>query len=355
MAGYLKNAWYAAALSSEVTTDALLGRTILEQPVLLFRDRAGAAVALVDRCPHRFAPLHHGSVRDGIVECPYHGLQFDSGGRCVHNPHGDQHIPDRAVTGNYPVVERQGLIWIWPGDASLADPAKLLDLDAIADPEPHAVCSGYMLTESNYELVVDNLMDLSHADYIHKASLNTGGALSKVRPKVRTIGETIEAYWEYQADKAQPIHLSALPHPEAPVEQSFRMLWHAPCNLLLWVRIRNLHADPDTTAETVTAHFLTPETDATTHYFFVNKRNWDKGNAALNDMMSQGIGYAFVSEDKPILQAVQTSMGGRGFWDMQPLILSCDPGAIHARRMLARLIAREAGAGATADAAEHAG
>lgn len=343
MTDYLRNCWYTAALSDEIASDRMLGRTILGEPVVLFRRPDGGAAALVDRCPHRFAPLREGTLENGVIECPYHGLRFDSAGTCVHNPHGDQRIPDRAVVPSYPIVERQGLVWIWPGDAEKADPELLLDLSPLADDEPNAICSGYMLTGSHYELVVDNLMDLSHADYIHKASLNTGGALSKVRPRVRTIGETVEAYWAYESDAAQPIHQSALPAPHAPVEQSFRMIWHAPCNLLLWVRVRNLDAAPETTVETVTAHFLTPETENSTHYFFVNKRSWDKADAELNALFAQGIGYAFVSEDKPILQAVQASMAGRGFWDMQPLILSCDPGAVHARRMLARLIAREAG------------
>src|SRR3546814_16896615 len=75
MAKYLRNAWYAAAWSEEIGGTPL-GRTFLEQPVVLFRETDGTTVALADRCPHRFAPLSKGKLVGNAIECPYHGLRF---------------------------------------------------------------------------------------------------------------------------------------------------------------------------------------------------------------------------------------------------------------------------------------
>ncbi|HVI62767.1 MAG TPA: Rieske 2Fe-2S domain-containing protein, partial [Bradyrhizobium sp.] len=84
---YLRNAWYVAAWSDDLADGQLLSRTILKEPVVLFRKSDGHLAALQDRCPHRFAPLHMGKIIDGDrVQCPYHGLEFDSSGACVLNP-----------------------------------------------------------------------------------------------------------------------------------------------------------------------------------------------------------------------------------------------------------------------------
>ena len=62
---YLRNAWYVAAWSDDLADGQLLNRTILKEPVVLFRKSDGNVAALQDRCPHRFAPLHMGKIVDG--------------------------------------------------------------------------------------------------------------------------------------------------------------------------------------------------------------------------------------------------------------------------------------------------
>ena len=120
---YLRNAWYQAAWSQEVTAEEPLVRTILDLPLLFFRGPDGTVSALHDRCPHRFAPLSAGRVRDGIVVCGYHGLTFDASGACVRNPHGP--VARTMRVANFPVRERHQAIWIWMGNAQTADPASI--------------------------------------------------------------------------------------------------------------------------------------------------------------------------------------------------------------------------------------
>lgn len=343
MTGVLKNAWYVAAFADELRDDAPLARLLLGERIVLFADAAGKPIALSDRCPHRFAQLHGGTVVDGTIQCPYHGLRFDRSGRCVHSPHHEGAIPDRARVRSYSVHASHGLVWIWMGDPTACDFGTIPDLSSIDLTEPRAVNRGYMHTPAHYELVTDNLLDLSHADYIHRRSLNTGGSLSRIHAKVQVRGRTVEAYWRYVTETVQPLFESAIADPAAPAVQSFRMLWLAPSNLLLTVTARN-EASPEETAEAhVSAHLLTPETERSTHYFVLASRTWKRGDAVLNEGITAALMAAFTLEDKPMLETVQESMGTTDLWELEPVILPCDRAPVHARRMLARLI-REEGA-----------
>ena len=81
----LKNAWYCTTWSNEVG-EGMFDRIIAKHPILFYRKPNGDPVALHDMCPHRFSPLHRGTLDGEIVECAYHGLRFDSTGKCVLQP-----------------------------------------------------------------------------------------------------------------------------------------------------------------------------------------------------------------------------------------------------------------------------
>jgi phenylpropionate dioxygenase-like ring-hydroxylating dioxygenase large terminal subunit len=161
----VRNAWYIGAWADELS-DKPLARRICGDPVVLFRDGSGKAAALADRCCHRAAPLHLGSLVEAGIQCGYHGLVFDTTGRCVRIP-GQKLIPQDAQVRSYPTIERDQLVWLWMGDPTLADPAKIVDFpyhnDSAHWPNKHAV---YPIN-GNYMLMVDNLMDLTHLGYLH--------------------------------------------------------------------------------------------------------------------------------------------------------------------------------------------
>ena len=123
---FLKNAWYAAAWSYEVKKE-LFERTIIGESILFYRKENNQAVAINNACPHRYSPLHLGTLMGDVVECAYHGLRYDSSGHCVHNPHGDGRIPEKMCTRAYPLEEIHNMLWIWMGDPALADPATIPD------------------------------------------------------------------------------------------------------------------------------------------------------------------------------------------------------------------------------------
>ena len=101
--------WYIAATARDVGRGPI-ARTVLGEPLVLFRDPDRRPVALLDRCLHRNMALSAGRVADGCIECPYHGWRYDSRGRCVQVPSlgVDRAIPAFPPLPAYPAVESDG-------------------------------------------------------------------------------------------------------------------------------------------------------------------------------------------------------------------------------------------------------
>ena len=124
------NAWYVVALPDEIDAGPI-GRKVVDIPLVVYWQPDGSPAALLDICPHRFAALSDGVLKDGRLQCPYHGLEFDGTGRCVHNPHGNGARPTALAVRSFPVVERDALIWVWTGDAALADASDIPDFSDV--------------------------------------------------------------------------------------------------------------------------------------------------------------------------------------------------------------------------------
>jgi len=338
---FLRNTWYVAALASEVDAQALFHRRILDISILIYRRADGTPVAMQDRCPHRFAPLHLGR-RDGDdVICPYHALRFDSQGGCVHSPHGDGRIPRASQLRSFPLVERDGLLWIWMGDAEKADAATIIDCSRLTKNPASAVAHAYMHMKANYEVVVDNIMDLSHIDHVHGPLINTAGKLSPLVPDVSLQGDAIRIRWEWQQHPAMLLFSPHLPQPAEMAEQYFEVVWHAPGNMSLEVGAVQGSRRHDDGLIIYDWHLMTPESAMTTHYFFGSTRNYKMDDAPYNEAKLAGMIEAFSTEDKPLIAAVQAEMGTPDLWALKPMLLSCDAGAVRARRKLKALIDAE--------------
>ncbi len=158
----------------------MLARTVCNQKLVIFRRTDGSVAALEDACWHRLLPLSMGTLDGDEVTCGYHGLVFNAEGRCTHMPSQETLNPSACVR-SYPVVERHRFIWVWPGDASLADPALIPDLHWNDDPAWAG--DGKLITvKCDYRLVVDNLMDLTHETFVHGSQHRPpGGGRGAVR------------------------------------------------------------------------------------------------------------------------------------------------------------------------------
>jgi vanillate O-demethylase monooxygenase subunit len=344
---FLANTWYVAALATEVDATALFHRKILGTSVLIYRKQDGVAVALHDRCPHRFAPLHLGKRIDDDVLCPYHALRFDCSGQCVHSPHGNGLIPRAASVRQFPLVERDGFLWIWMGDAAAADPSLIIDCSRLTRNPPAAVAHAYMYMKANYEVVVDNIMDLSHIDHVHGPLINTAGKLSPLIPAVSEDERAITIRWEWQQHPAMLLLAPFLPQPDEQAEQYFEVKWHAPSNMSLEVGAVQGSRKYDQGLVIYDWHLMTPETATTTHYYFGSTRNYKMDDAPYNDAKLAGMIEAFSTEDKPLIAAVQEEMDTTDLWALKPVLLSCDAGAVRARRRLKALMDAETAASAS--------
>ena len=166
---YLRNCWYVAAWAHELIDGRLLARTILDQPILLYKGDSGRAVALDDRCCHRGARLSKGRLEGDCVRCMYHGLKFDGSGACVQIP-GQDTVPKGMGVRSYPVIERDSLVWIWMGEASQADESLIVDFPYLREPGWRGV-PDYLHYDANYLLIVDNLADFAHLAFVHRHTL----------------------------------------------------------------------------------------------------------------------------------------------------------------------------------------
>ena len=163
------NAWYPAAWGHEVGR-ALMARTICEKDIVLYRRTDGAVAALEDACWHRLLPLSLGRLVGDQVMCGYHGLVFNSVGRCTFMP-AQKTINPSACVRAFPVVEKHRLIWVWPGDPALADPALMPDFHWNDGVEWKGEGGTFVSLKCDWRLVVDNLMDLTHETYVHSDSI----------------------------------------------------------------------------------------------------------------------------------------------------------------------------------------
>ncbi len=168
-----RNGWYVAAFAGDIG-EALLPKWILGEPVVLYRKQDGTAVAVGGRCPHRYFPLGESQRIGDTIQCGYHGITFGPDGVCTRVP-SQQNVPGVYRIPAYPLVERGLWAFIWMGDRDLADEALLPDMADIGFGMDgfvyHPVRS--MHVQGRYQLLNDNLLDLTHLGFLHSSSIGT--------------------------------------------------------------------------------------------------------------------------------------------------------------------------------------
>ena len=332
MPNYVRNLWYLAAWDHEVPDGGMLSRTLLGKGWLIHRLASGAYAMLEDRCPHRFVPLSLGEKRGDAIHCRYHGLGFGADGVCVHNPFPAA-PPAHVRAATLPVVVRHHGLWFWPGDPARADPAMIPDFAFV---ERDGMRRNYLRITGHYELMTDNLMDLTHAEFLHAKSFGVNGAIFHGRHSVvQEEGGAIWNNWDMEAVEP-PAWAKALVPPGAKVDQWLHMRWHAPASMALTVGLALVGSGRQAMVvpQMTNPHIITPETATTCHYFF------DHEDSDAAEAMAMQV---FVEEDEPMIAAAQAALGDTDFWDARPAILPSDAGAIRARRRLMQLRREEAG------------
>lgn len=341
---YLTNAWYVAALGAEVETGKMTTRLLLNRPMIIVRDAEGAPAVLEDRCPHRFAPLSLGTVCDGSIQCGYHGMRFAFDGHCIENPtQPEQPVPDRVRVRTYPCIERYGFIWFWAGERT--PEYELMPSFPQYESGDYGFGTAYKHVAGNYQLLIDNLLDLSHAPFVHKGMLGDASTM---------------ANWAFSFDQG-PRHIidrrffgnrpavpawakayeDAFAPFDGPMDHWQETYWYAPANMLLDSGLVMPDAERGTGIDIIGLNLMTPETETTTHYFYGMAHEYRHDEQWVTDFWMNAVFHAF-EDDRLMIEAVQRNMGSvTDIVSLRPHINKADQTALMARRHLAKLISDE--------------
>ena len=346
-----RNNWYVAAFSPEVGM-APLARTICGDVVALFRTASGQLAAVEDRCIHRGMPLTHGGQCNGeIIRCPYHGLEFDAGGKCVKIP-GQDRIPAQAKLLTYPVIEQDKLVWIWMGDPRKAEGTKPPEQPEHNDPR-WARASTFMLhIEADWQLVNDNLLDLTHLPFVHTRTIGADAASHTANANVETrrIGRRIE--YNIHMPQADPPPMYLQSHPFKGKIDRWQEMVFVPGLFRLWTGGTDagtgaLEGKREGGVQFKTLHAITPSTATSCYYHFTRSINFGLEDAALHKRLHEASVMTVDLEDKHVIEAVQQrslQYPDRPFVDTR-----WDVGPRHARRIVDEMVEEEMAEEKTAD------
>ena len=268
-----RNHWYLAAFDDEIGRH-LFPLTLLNEPVVMFRQQDGTPVALEDRCAHRHLPLSKGRIVDNAVQCGYHGVTYDCAGACVHVP-GQSKIPPGLRVKSYPVIEQYRCIWIWMGDPALADAARLVDMDRL-DENPDITSRQRLHPKCNYQLILDNLADLSHLGYVHASNVGTEDVAEHGRVTTERDGDNIRVS-RWTIDRPPPASYVATGGFKNNIDRWQIFDFLPPCYFRISFgaavtgkKQPTDHLGPDSERwGYIVYHAATPETDRSSHYFWI--------------------------------------------------------------------------------------
>jgi len=331
---FVYDQWYVIAFSHEIPPGKAFSRKCMDEPVVLFRDKDGNAIALFDRCPHRGVPLSQGKVLETTIECPYHGFQFDHTGRCVAIP-SQELIPRAARTRSYPVVEKMQFVWIWMGDPDKADPSLIPDYADIGcganDTTGDWQYEPYFMMEiqANYSLLFENLLDTSHISFLHLDGLD-GGKMARTPYTVDTDGSTVTLERNLARDVAVPgtAKLFSM-QPEQVFSRRLRTRSFLP-NLHV---ISNTIGFPDEPERASNVRLnimpITPASHNRLYQFVVIATSYEVNvTQDMNDQL-----WTAFSQDRTALEAIQAGYDELGP-DVREVSVRADAAALSARRIL---------------------
>ncbi|MEQ8387649.1 MAG: aromatic ring-hydroxylating dioxygenase subunit alpha [Alphaproteobacteria bacterium] len=329
----VSNAWYVVAHASDLKPGTVLGRRLLGQEFALFRLEDGALGAFEDRCPHRLLPLSMGAVVGNVLQCSYHGACFEAQGKCVSVP-GQTRVPAKARARTYPVQERYGFIWLWPGDPALSHDERSIPDVFQYGVEPYDARNGQILSfGANYELIVDNLLDAGHAEFVHKTSFGSEGL--QVTRKHEENAAVAQTEHDFHADVADdgitykvllnktrpgPCFIKAYAMKQGLEYYDGLLDWHmdvswVPPGCFVFSSVTKAPGAPyEEGIGLINIHALSPETGDTTNYFFRNAYRFIQKNDDLMHFWHETALRAF-KEDKIVIEAQKRSMKGRALFD----------------------------------------
>ncbi len=343
---FLKNVWYVCAEPEEITR-APFPRMICGEPIVFWRTEDGTAVAFEDRCCHRRMPLNKGVIVGDRLRCHYHGLEFEPSGACVHVP-GQTTVPPNSAVKTYPVVERYDWLWIWMGDPALADEAEITPYPWKTSDEWSAKGT-YFHVQCASQLIVDNLLDLTHLSYVHASTIGNQAVAEHADSRVfRDDGSVTVARWIVGQNPPPTYQKAGGFGPDQKVDRWQIIEYRPPGFVRLFTGAapgaadgkdfgwRDLeHATPEGGIGLRNLNAITPETETTCHYFWSQAQDIQPQSAEFTHAVYDQILTAF-HQDWEVFEMQQDN------WDDRPVIdINADAGPIAARQLMDGRLAEE--------------
>jgi vanillate O-demethylase monooxygenase subunit len=259
-------------------------------------------------------------------------------------------MPGQRVRGfpairSFPVVERYGFVWVWPGQADKAS-VDLLPKFEFFDNPAWAYGGGLYHIACDYRLMVDNLMDLTHETYVHANSIGQK-EIDEVPCVTKTEGDHVTTSRFMENITAPPFWKMALRGnklaDDVPVDRWQICHFTPPSHVMIEVGVAHAghggyHAPDNVKAYSVVVDFITPETETSIWYFWGMARKFQPQDAALTASIREGQGKIF-SEDLQMLELQQKNLLAHPTREL--LKLNIDAGGVQSRRVIDRLLAQE--------------
>jgi vanillate O-demethylase monooxygenase subunit len=336
---FVHRCWYIAALSEELN-DALLERWILDQSILFFRRSDGTPAAFQNRCPHRSFPLSAGRRHGDCITCPYHGFTYDGEGRCVSIP-SQERIPPTFNLQSYPLVEFGPFVWIWMGDPASADPASIPECSWLIDPT-YAHVEGYFHMDADYLAGHENVLDLTHAPFLHGEDTATKN-YAAIAPEVTITDDRVRVV-RIEPDTVAPAHYAkSMGCENHRVDRISDFIFTSPAIHI--GRGTIVDRDPAEGARREfhfpIVHAFTPESAVSTHYFWSNARDSGIDDLELSRMIKSRSTRVY-QEDVDALEMRQRLIAGDRRPSFRESSVAADKAGLQMRRIVARLAASEA-------------
>ena len=192
----------------------------------------------------------------------------------------------------------------------------------------------------NYRLLVDNLMDLGHAQYVHRANAQSD-AYDRVVREVKVEGGAIHNLMTFPS-AAPSVIVQKFLKTNQHVEQWTDIRWTPVSTMLNFVGFAVAGTPKEASLNSMGTHIVTPETAASCHYFFGVSRNFAQDDEAMDDVFRAWQKQALIMEDKPIAEAVEAARPVMQRLKLAPAMLSCDEAAVRVSREIDKLLLAEA-------------
>jgi vanillate O-demethylase monooxygenase subunit len=337
---FIRNAWYVAGWDAEIG-QLPIARTLCGIPTMLYRKLDGGVVAMRDACPHRMLPLSMGIREGDSVRCKYHGLKLGPDGAAQEMPLKTDPVNPRLCVETFAVHEAHRFVWIWIGDRDKADPDLIPDLWPCSA-EGWVFDGGYSHIAADYRLMIDNLMDLTHETHVHSGSIGQP-ELMETPITTRVEGDRVFVSRWMEGIDAPPFWRGALGQ-DGPVDRWQICQFLPPAAVMIDVGVAPIGAGAtidhhDQGVRGFVIDFMTPESDASMHYFWGMARSFRTEDSGFTARFKSAQSSVF-AEDKDILEAQQRAILANP--DLRLNALNIDQGGVRARQIIARVIKQQA-------------